>query len=329
MTRFCEEIQTVVVAAAAKGGEEYIFRIYRLLIVCSDLGFRKGFLKFLFGGLVLMDCVTCLKHLILDYELGCGFFLFGDFKQVSRFLCLFLLFGFGMQFLGSDRFSRVLVRFLCDLRGKPGELKKGFRLKNVIDDGKFGVFKPLIDKMEETGKENSNTDEKTNSDSDEEYENNEDGENEYTEEDDECDVSKLRKLLKTERHKANVALAELAKERAASSSAAEEAMAMILRLQNEKSSIELESNQYRRLAEEKQIHDQEVIQSLQWLVWRHESERSLLEDELKSCRRKLKRCCSNEETEEFEEAQSSFNGNILDALENVLYSSRDANFSPQ
>ncbi|KAI3445810.1 hypothetical protein Pfo_002475 [Paulownia fortunei] len=316
------------------------FRFYHFLIVCSVLGFHKGFLKFLFRGFVLMDCVTCLKHLILDYELGCGFFLFGSFKQVSKFLGLFLLFGFGLKFLYSDRFSRGLVRFLCDLRGKPGELKNGFCSKNVLD-GEFGMLKflkedsrvPLIDKTEEM-KENSNpdtdSDEKMKTDSDVEYDadNNEDGEKEYTEEDGESDVSKLRKLIKTERHRANATSAELAKERAASATAAEEAMAMILRLQNEKSLIEMESSQYRRLAEEKQIHDQEVIQSLQWLVWRHDSERSLLEDQLKLCRQKLKRC-SKDESEEVEEAQSSFNGNILDALENVLYSSRDANLSPQ
>lgn len=311
-------------------------RLCPFLIVCSVLGFYKGFLKFLFRGLFLVDCVTCFKHLTLDCELGFGFFLFGSIKQVSKFLGLFLLFGFGFKFLYTDGFSRGLIRFLCDLRGKPWELKIGFCSTNVLD-GKFGLLKllkedscvPLIDKMEEE-KENLNSytdsDQKINAGSDEEYgaDNNEDDEKECTEEDGESDVSTLRKLIKIERHRANAALAELAKERAASATAAEEAMAMILRLQNEKSLIEMELSQYRRLAEEKQIHDQEVVRSLQWFVWQHESERNLLEDQLKLCRQKLKK----NEYEEFEEAENSFNGNILDALENVLYSSRDANLSP-
>ncbi|KAM7474824.1 hypothetical protein LguiB_022067 [Lonicera macranthoides] len=95
-------------------------------------------------------------------------------------------------------------------------------------------------------------------------------------------------LVKKERAKANAAYLELEKERMASSTAAEEAMAMILRLHNKKSLIELEANHYRRLAEEKQQHDQEVIQSLQWIVMKHESERSVLEERLRICRQKLK-----------------------------------------
>ncbi|KAK4401800.1 protein FLOURY 1-like [Sesamum angolense] len=233
--------------------------------------------------------VACLKRLTLDYELGCGLFLFGRFKQVYEFLVLFLLFGFGFKFLYRDRFCRDLVRFLCDLRGKSGEWKRGFCLNDV----------------------------------------NEDDEKEHTDEDIESDVSALRKLIKIERQRANAAQAELAKERAASATAAEEAMAMILRLQNEKSLIEMELSQYRRLAEEKQIHDQEVIRSLQWLVWRHESERSSLEEQLKLCKQRLKRLSKDECEEVKDEAQSSFNGSIWDALENVLYSSRDANLSSE
>ncbi|KAI9176945.1 hypothetical protein LWI28_009009 [Acer negundo] len=85
-----------------------------------------------------------------------------------------------------------------------------------------------------------------------------------------------------------MACLELEKERMASSSAADESMAMLLRLQNEKSATEIEANQYRKLAEKKQEFDKEVIESLQWIVMRHESERFLLEEKLMSCRQKLK-----------------------------------------
>ncbi|KAG8368582.1 hypothetical protein BUALT_Bualt15G0060500 [Buddleja alternifolia] len=281
-------------------------RFYPFIIVCSVLGFRQGLLKFILVGFMLMDCVACLKHLTLDYELGCGFFLFANCKQ---FLCLFLLFGFGLKFLYSDWLG--LIRFLCDSRGK---LKNEFSPKYIVD-AKSAL---LIDKSEESI-ENLNTytdsGDKISDDSDEET---------CDSEIDESDVLALRKLLKIERIRANTALSELEKERAAAATAAAEAMAMILKLQSEKSSIEMELSQHRRLSEEKQIHDQEVIQSLQWLVWRHESERILLEDELKLSRRKPNRFSKIDESEEAEEDErSSFNGSILDALENVLYSSRD------
>lgn len=269
----------------------------------------------------------------------CGFFLFENFKQVYKFLGLSLLFVFGFRVFYSDSYSRVLVRFLCDLRWIPGKLKYGYCAKPVFD-GIFRLLKilkevscePLIDKPEEVQNEkldsSNGVESKIITDSGEEFvtDNNDDDETECTEVDGECDVSTLRKLLKIERRKVQAAIAELAKERAASAIATEEAMAMIFRLQNEKSSIEMESSQFKRLAEEKQIHDQEVIRSLQWLVWDHESKRRLLEDQLKLYREKMKK----DESEEFEEDESSFNGSILDALENVLYSSLDANnLSPE
>lgn len=61
-------------------------------------------------------------------------------------------------------------------------------------------------------------------------------------------------------------------------------MDMILRLQSEKRSIQIEANQSKRLAEQKQQYDQEIIQSLQWLIFKHESERNFLENQLKLCK---------------------------------------------
>ncbi|GER42096.1 hypothetical protein STAS_18860 [Striga asiatica] len=259
-----------------------------------------------------MDFTALLKGSIMDYELGFGFYTIGLlFKLLPQFLCIFLFFGFGMKLLCSDRFVRVLVRFVCDSRN-------WFCSENAADGDKKGML---------LQKPNPDTD-LVDFDSDDEFddaENWEDDENWCKDEDLESDLWKLMKISKMERRRANAALSELAKERAASASAAEEAMAMILRLQNEKSLIELESSQYKRLAEEKQIHDQEVIRSLRWLVWRHESERSLLEDQLKYCRKKLKLCSSVQHEDDEEARMSSFNGNILDTLENVLYSSRDPN----
>lgn len=287
------------------------------LIISSVFGFHKGFHKFILAVAVLMDYVSCLKHLALDYELGRGVFLFGRFKQVYRILGLFLLFGVGFKFFYSFNFRSGLVRFLCNLRAKSRNLRNGLCSKTVLDRKCS-----KSSEMEKIDKSNLPTDfdGEIESDSDGELvaENNEDNGGAGVE----FDVTKLRELLKAEREKLNAVRAELAKERAASATAAEEAMAMILRLQNEKSLLELESSQYRRLAEEKQIHDQEVIRSLQWLVWQHEHERSSLQPR---CRQPRMKEDKDEYAHENDEDQTSFNGNILDALENVLYSSRDSN----
>ncbi|KAG6387252.1 hypothetical protein SASPL_152439 [Salvia splendens] len=50
-------------------------------------------------------------------------------------------------------------------------------------------------------------------------------------------------LVKMERRRADAALAEVERERSASATTAEEAMAMIQRLQREKNSIEIATNQ--------------------------------------------------------------------------------------
>ncbi|KAF3435878.1 hypothetical protein FNV43_RR22970 [Rhamnella rubrinervis] len=127
----------------------------------------------------------------------------------------------------------------------------------------------------------------------------------HSNEDEEFDVTALRKLVKTERKRANEAQTELEKERMAAASATEEAMAMILRLQSEKSCVEMQASQYRRMAEQKQQYDEAIIQSLQWIVMKHESERSLLEDQLRLCRQKLKQNRNNADDHERDPAEEA------------------------
>ncbi|KAE9448370.1 hypothetical protein C3L33_19718, partial [Rhododendron williamsianum] len=144
--------------------------------------------------------------------------------------------------------------------------------------------------------------------------------------DEEVDVMALRELVNIERQGADAVYLELEKERNAAATASEEAMAMVLRLQNEKSLIDMEAKQYRRLAEEKQIHDQEVIQSLRWIVMKHESERGLLEDQLRYFRRKSKVCVKGDEGDEsegFDESLNFFNSNMEESPGDALISSRD------
>ncbi|XP_051133401.1 uncharacterized protein LOC127253030 [Andrographis paniculata] len=283
-----------------------------------------------------MDCVANLKDLILDYYyydfFGCGFFRFGCFNQV---LGLFLLFAFGLNILCSGRFSRCLIRCLWCLGGKSGGGLKSSRLcSNVaLDLDRENVESleksSLLDKVGEAIEELNPSEA-----SGEELDiGNGDWESGHTTDKklpSDSELSTLKRLIQIERQRANAVREDLAKERSSSAIAAKEAMAMILRLQSEKSSIELESRQYKRLAEEKQIHDQQVIRLLQLQVWRNESKTRSLEDQLKLCRQKL--MCADQSTAnaKVEEApSSSFNGGIREAPENVLYSSREAALSPE
>ncbi|KAL7251212.1 hypothetical protein ACSBR1_013107 [Camellia fascicularis] len=72
-----------------------------------------------------------------------------------------------------------------------------------------------------------------------------------------------------EEHAAHVALdLELEKERSAAAIAADEAMAMILRLQDEKASIEMDAWQYQRIIEEKSAYDAEEMNILKEILLR-------------------------------------------------------------
>ncbi|KAA8545678.1 hypothetical protein F0562_020871 [Nyssa sinensis] len=176
---------------------------------------------------------------------------------------------------------------------------------------------------------NGNVDVKAKIVLDEEYDDGDDSEQELYAED-KVDVMALKNLVKIERRRANAAYLELEKERTAACTAVEEAMAMILRLQNERSLIEMEANQFRRLAEEKQLHDREVIQSLRWIVVKHESERSHSEDQLRLPMRKLKLNMKGDEDDQYEEADEFLgvaNSNIEDDLDDALISSLDMDLS--
>lgn len=77
---------------------------------------------------------------------------------------------------------------------------------------------------------------------------------------------------------------ELEKERAAAATAADEAMAMILRLQEEKALMEMEVRQYDRLIEERVAYDEEEMSIMQEILIRREKENLFLEKELESYR---------------------------------------------
>ncbi|XP_039037797.1 myosin-binding protein 3-like [Hibiscus syriacus] len=86
-----------------------------------------------------------------------------------------------------------------------------------------------------------------------------------------------------EEHAGRTALySELEKERIAASTAADEAMAMILRLQEEKAAMEMEAKQYQRMIEEKAAFDAEEMNILKEILLRREREKLFLEKEVEA-----------------------------------------------
>lgn len=105
---------------------------------------------------------------------------------------------------------------------------------------------------------------------------------------DEADKDKMIVLLKRELEESQAIRAalyvELDKERNAAATAADEAMSMILRLQEEKASVEMESRQYQRMIEEKSAYDAEEMNILKEIVLRREREKHFLEKEVEAYR---------------------------------------------
>lgn len=80
---------------------------------------------------------------------------------------------------------------------------------------------------------------------------------------------------------------ELDMERESSSTAADEALSMILRLQGEKAAVGMEASQYRRIAEEKMCHAQETLEIFQELIYHKEMQIASLEFQVQAYRFKL------------------------------------------
>ncbi|KAF8088533.1 hypothetical protein N665_0538s0028 [Sinapis alba] len=92
----------------------------------------------------------------------------------------------------------------------------------------------------------------------------------------------LEEAVEEERSARAALMVELEEERAASASAADEAMAMILRLQADKASLEMEGKQYERMIEEKFAYDEEEMNVLKEILFKREREKHFLEKELET-----------------------------------------------
>ncbi|CAH8287125.1 unnamed protein product [Eruca vesicaria subsp. sativa] len=97
-------------------------------------------------------------------------------------------------------------------------------------------------------------------------------------------VKELEEALKQEQAARAAISVELDKERSAAASAADEAMAMIHRLQDEKAAIEMEAMQFQRMVEEKSTFDAEEMVILKDILIRREREKHFLEKEVEAYR---------------------------------------------
>ncbi|KAE9584407.1 putative GTD-binding domain-containing protein [Lupinus albus] len=103
----------------------------------------------------------------------------------------------------------------------------------------------------------------------------------------EVTIEKLKSALKCERKALSTLYAELEEERNASAISANQTMAMINRLQEEKASMQMEALQYQRMMDEQSEYDQEALQILNELMIKTEKEKQNLEKELEIYRKKV------------------------------------------
>jgi len=97
----------------------------------------------------------------------------------------------------------------------------------------------------------------------------------------------LKRQVELDRKSMYLLYKELEEERSASTIAANQAMAMITRLQEEKAAMQMEALQYQRMMEEQSEYDQEALQKLDELLIQREKEIQALEAEVESYRKRF------------------------------------------
>ncbi|XP_030539233.1 uncharacterized protein LOC115747281 [Rhodamnia argentea] len=249
-----------------------------LVITCFLLDLFKRFSHLLIG-LSVSQCASLLKLLSSGSDGEDGISAIQCSRRVFTAVALVLIARLGLKALPFGLSSKEIVRFLCEFKRKASELGDSDEVSRNRSpkSNESATGKALVRGI--AGKAKELVEEDDEGEEDREC---------SCPEDEAFDVLALRKMVKIERRRAIAASMELEKERIAAASAADEAMSLILRLQSEKSSVELRANQDRRLAEQKQQYDWEVIESLRWMAASHEERRRALEGRLRSCRRRLR-----------------------------------------
>ncbi|XP_040997621.1 uncharacterized protein LOC121243558 [Juglans microcarpa x Juglans regia] len=103
----------------------------------------------------------------------------------------------------------------------------------------------------------------------------------------ETEVTALKDTLQAQQKLLQKLYIELDQEREASSTAASEALSMILRLQEEKAAVQMEASQYKRLAEEKMSYAENSLSVFEDLMHNKEMEIASLEFQVQAYRWKL------------------------------------------
>lgn len=103
----------------------------------------------------------------------------------------------------------------------------------------------------------------------------------------EIKTSTLKETLAAQQQLLQKLYHELDVEREASSSAASEALSMILRLQGEKAAVKMEAEQYKRLAEEKMCYAEQSLEIFEDLIYQKEMEIAALDYQVQAYRYKL------------------------------------------
>ncbi|KAJ0233803.1 Myosin-binding protein 7 [Hirschfeldia incana] len=101
----------------------------------------------------------------------------------------------------------------------------------------------------------------------------------------ECQL--LRETVAAQQESIQDLYAELDEERNAASTAANEAMSMILRLQREKAEVEMELRQFKRFSEDKMEHDRRELLALEDLVYKREQTIQALSFEARAYRHRM------------------------------------------
>ena len=121
----------------------------------------------------------------------------------------------------------------------------------------------------------------------------------------------LKRQVRLDRKSLMALYMELDEERSASAVAANNAMAMITRLQAEKAAVQMEALQYQRMMEEQAEYDEEALQATHELLAKREEEIKVLEAEIEVYREKYGcvseddfRRCEIEAAEDYQEYKS-------------------------
>ncbi|XP_022935205.1 myosin-binding protein 7-like [Cucurbita moschata] len=126
----------------------------------------------------------------------------------------------------------------------------------------------------------------------------------------ECNA--LREMVNNQQQAIQDLYTELEEERNASSSAANEAMSMILRLQREKAEIQMEARQFKRFAEEKIAHDQQELASFEDLLYKREQAIQSLTCEVQAYKHRMMSYGLTEDEADGERGEQSCSQNIVE-----------------